>query len=234
MAIPLRRRFWKEGRSSFVLGSLKRARTQPLDEHAYAALNDCTTEIRLCSIVSAPDDAILRVECYPVRLSELQKRPFKCISYVWGDEKDKNEIILNGRIHLVTRNLYIALCRLRACGKGNDIWADALSINQRDDIEKTAQVGLMGQIYGRAEEVIISICDGTGDGAWRLSDNATVKATLLALAGDKHIYELDCYVTKSKGLKRPKDVDASLRRFFNSQWFTRTWTVSQLMGVVSQ
>lgn len=35
------------------------------------------------------------------------------------------------------------------------LWADAICINQRDDVEKSLQVAQMGRVYSAAESVIV-------------------------------------------------------------------------------
>jgi hypothetical protein len=63
----------------------------------------------------------------------------------------------------VTKSLYSALRRLRNLGYFT-IWADAICINQADDIEKGQQVQMMGHIYKHAQEVI---CD-LGEADWQV------------------------------------------------------------------
>lgn len=76
----------------------------------------------------------------------------------WGSSsKGKPElrsIICNGRVLRVTNNLYHALRELPR-QKRKLWWIDAICINQMDDIEKGAQVNMMGRIYSQAEEVVV-------------------------------------------------------------------------------
>ncbi|KAI1326194.1 heterokaryon incompatibility protein-domain-containing protein [Xylariaceae sp. FL0255] len=48
-----------------------------------------------------------------------------------------------------------ALTEYRRRGIKNLLWVDAICINQRDDVEKTAQVRIMREIYARAKRTVI-------------------------------------------------------------------------------
>ncbi len=55
----------------------------------------------------------------------------------------------------MTASLYDALTVLRLPDWPRVFWIDQIAINQRDVAEKSAQVQLMGQIYGKAAHVMI-------------------------------------------------------------------------------
>jgi len=80
---------------------------------------------------------------------------FIAISYVWGDPHDTKMVICNGKAINITRSLYSALWQWRDQGCRAHIWADAICINQNNMMEKTEQVRMMGDIYSRANIVII-------------------------------------------------------------------------------
>jgi len=82
---------------------------------------------------------------------------YAALSYVWGDEKNKSTIIVNGHEMKVTRSLGAAL---RAFRDGSEfhsnvgLWVDAICINQTDVEERGRQVRKMRDIYGKAWTVI--------------------------------------------------------------------------------
>jgi hypothetical protein len=80
---------------------------------------------------------------------------FQALSYVWGDLKEIGRICVNGGIHEVTKNLYLALLRLRHPVMERTLWVDALCINQMDLDEKRHQIALMPGIYTKASTVIM-------------------------------------------------------------------------------
>lgn len=79
---------------------------------------------------------------------------FTALSYVWGDAKNKQVILVDDSPVLVTKNLYEAMMALRPINEPLVIWIDALCINQADDDEKSWQVGSMQEIYRRAHQVL--------------------------------------------------------------------------------
>ena len=76
------------------------------------------------------------------------------LSYVWGDQKSKKRILLNGSVFEVGQNLHDALVRLSSSfevqSRGLKVWIDALCINQNDVREREVEVKKMGMIYTEA------------------------------------------------------------------------------------
>lgn len=58
----------------------------------------------------------------------------------------------------VFKNLFNALVQLQELGGSGvemALWVDAICINQRDEVEKSVQVNMMGDIFKRAEKVVV-------------------------------------------------------------------------------
>ena len=88
----------------------------------------------------------------------------EALSYTWGSQQESRTITLNGRPGFpVTRNLYNALRRLRKKSTSRRLWIDAICINQRDSLEKSRQINLMGRIYSQAAIVRIWLGDYEGN-----------------------------------------------------------------------
>lgn len=90
---------------------------------------------------------------------------YVAISYVWGQPGHDREILLDGGIVTVRYNCWFALRQmrmhpLRTTGR-RLFWCDSICINQDDDVEKSAQICLMGQIYSRA--MYVAVCIGEVD-----------------------------------------------------------------------
>ncbi|KAH8904687.1 hypothetical protein BR93DRAFT_882710 [Coniochaeta sp. PMI_546] len=86
---------------------------------------------------------------------------YAALSYVWGDERQRDEITVNGRPVSVTANLAVALRRFAWGGDGKwggargfRLWVDALCINQKDLSERERQIGRMRGIYGESWAVV--------------------------------------------------------------------------------
>ncbi|PMD32080.1 HET-domain-containing protein, partial [Hyaloscypha variabilis F] len=82
---------------------------------------------------------------------------FEALSYVWGRRRQRRAMQLgsSARMFSATENLIVALRHLRYPDRTRTLWVDALCINQKDEREKSLQVGMMGSIYSHAERVLI-------------------------------------------------------------------------------
>ncbi|KAH8662385.1 heterokaryon incompatibility protein-domain-containing protein [Xylariales sp. PMI_506] len=125
-------------------------------------------EIRILIIHYGRNNGL--VECF-LRVTPLdeQASPFKALSYVWGNADDPTTIKVNGRLLTVTKGLASALRSLGGLGPHRTdasgqhtlpLWVDALCINQGDIAERSQQVRMMGDIYSRAERVLVWLGDG--------------------------------------------------------------------------
>lgn len=107
------------------------------------------------------------VVCTLQHVSLTDDPTYNAVSYVWGDPAAVYDIILDGVSYPVAANLYQVLHRLRDYNRwypGDDdipkplvLWIDALCINQADNIERSAQVRMMTQIYTKATKVFACV-----------------------------------------------------------------------------
>lgn len=81
--------------------------------------------------------------------------PYTALSYTWGTPNFTEPITINTHPFLVTESLSSALRHLRLPTTPLLLWIDQISINQRDDVEKSAQVGMMNLIYAAAAQVLV-------------------------------------------------------------------------------
>ena len=87
---------------------------------------------------------------------------YKCLSYVWGDETDEATcalLYLDEHVIRITKNLSMALQRLRREDKPQTLWVDFVCINQADHKEREQQVGIMYQIFSKASKVVAYLGD---------------------------------------------------------------------------
>jgi hypothetical protein len=134
----------------------------------YYSLDRSIEEIRILVLRPGPQESFpLRIDIEHV---PLDKAIFSALSYVWGQQvtdrapididysvrDDTGERIWIGSSSTtIGENLGWALFHLRQPRKELNLWVDALCINQRDDVEKTWQVQLMGRIYAKADMTYI-------------------------------------------------------------------------------
>jgi hypothetical protein len=99
-----------------------------------------------------------------LRVVSLDRNPsYEALSYTWGSDSlfPSRQIICSGATIPITKNCYDALCTLKRNFKVRSIWVDAICIKQTDNTEKSHQLPLMRDIYGKARRVFIWLGNGT-------------------------------------------------------------------------
>jgi hypothetical protein len=81
-----------------------------------------------------------------------------------GDNALNRSITIDGFLISITQNLFEGLRRLRLRKGTRRLWVDAVCINQRDILERSAQVLRMAEIYARASEVPVWLGEIGKDG----------------------------------------------------------------------
>jgi len=114
-----------------------------------------TDSIRLVSIKQSTnqDDPI---SCNLEHVKFADKPKYRALSYMWGDQAVKTEILLDGAPFQVGQNLWDAPHYLRHRNDPNrmPLWIDAICINQGDVQERNRQLAMMKWIYFRADTVV--------------------------------------------------------------------------------
>lgn len=124
--------------------ALSRFRHKPLDHPSH--------QIRLVKLLPKSKGGL--IQC-TIRHENLGKQHI-ALSYVWGAPTPTRDILIDGKIFTIRKNLWDFLVRQDEHDRSNRrYWIDQISINQQDVFEKNAQVGMMGQIYRRAKKVFV-------------------------------------------------------------------------------
>lgn len=119
----------------------------------YRQLDFSNYETRFLRILEpGPSNHSIRAELVTASLTKAPE--YSAMSYTWGNEPFTGIIEIDGRDVPVARNVEAALKEL-SLPRGSLIWIDALCINQWDLYEKSYQVGFMGEVYARADTVIV-------------------------------------------------------------------------------
>jgi hypothetical protein len=157
------------GPSDFDTGALK-----SMDISLYIPLRDLAQvrEFRLLKIHHGYDHTLM-CELVPFRIHHSPS--FRALSYTWKGAFDHSEsvaetsptedILVDGRIMTVGKNLAAALRAIRDWHEGGDgfVWADAICIDQANFRERAYQVSIMGEIYCNADSVFIWLGDEAQD-----------------------------------------------------------------------
>jgi hypothetical protein len=143
--------------------------------------------------------------------------PYDALSYTWGDVEKNATIKINGMKARVTENLFTALHHLRPVEGYRILWIDAVCIDQGHDKEKSHQVQQMGDIYRRAETVIVWLGNGS-------EDSDTLMDFLRTLPSNAKVH--------SAGQLLSRDSQARyrelLKKLLNRPWFRRVWVIQEV------
>ncbi|PTB78820.1 HET-domain-containing protein [Trichoderma longibrachiatum ATCC 18648] len=186
---------------------------------ALPPVNSSASEIRILQIRPGPPTSPLQCNFLVTSLDN-QVTPYDALSYAWGnDAPDSYESIFFGDAQIgVTPSLANALRRLRLPNEPRNIWADALCINQADDIEKSLQVSMMGRIYRQSTQGAIWLGPLKHTSP---SDAQAALDTLSWIAGEQ-----DPPPWLANEPKRTA-ASAALKALLNVPWWSRIWTVQE-------
>lgn len=189
---------------------------------AYSPLNRDKGEIRLLIISSDLDSAIVRCRLVHAVLEEAPA--YTALSYCWGDLSHIKEIIVNNCKVSVTKNLATALLYLRQRGYLT-VWADALCINQYDEVEKGHQILRMTGIYSKACQTVAWI----GRDKRNLADIAAEHLDLLASQEPNSDFH-EAIASSSRNFSDSKHSTAwtAFIHLLIAPYWRRTWIIQEL------
>lgn len=149
---------------------------------------------------------------------------YRALSYVWGPPRLTEKIDLDGKQLHITPSLASALRQFRSPTTPLLIWIDQICINQKDTVERSAQVRLMHDIFRQADEVLVWLGPDANKDASRAFRLAK---SLRAILDD----ELLSSICKKAG----PDFNwihnrywKSLRRLCEQPWFRRAWIPQEI------
>ncbi|PVH77082.1 HET-domain-containing protein [Cadophora sp. DSE1049] len=179
----------------------------------YTALDSTNHEIRVLDILPGLPGTPISCSVRHTRLLRPDTVAYTSLSYVWGRADITAPITFNGISFPVTLNLASALDHVRSETEIVTFWADALCINQKDNLEKSAQVSMMGDIYR----------GGTGTSIWlgEERDGSDLAMDIIAqmdgedLGSEKNQLDGD-------GLKAIANLQAR-------DWWSRVWVIQEAL-----
>jgi len=188
--------------------------------HRYTGLpsEEC---IRILILEAGIGNEPLRCTLKTCPLHEVECQ-YEAISYVWGRPDNVTEIECDGKKLTITISLAEALRRFRLPSEQRALWADAICINQKDDYEKSSQVGKMAKIYQKARRVL----------CWLGQDDQGIAEVCFDLVkkADQEFAEIwqDSWTFDEipHDLKLADDVMLEWRKIksmLNLPWFERLW-----------
>ncbi|KAH6977365.1 heterokaryon incompatibility protein-domain-containing protein [Ilyonectria sp. MPI-CAGE-AT-0026] len=190
--------------------------------------------IRLLTLYpSTSDTKPLKGRLHQVSLDELKdpkaNHSYEALSYVWGAKHGTIPITCDSQTLLITPNCESALRHLRHRFTRRVLWIDAICIDQQSVEEKNGQVPLMGEIYTTAKSVIIWLGSGQPKDE-DLLRHARIGGRLYHVRGLETEQILPGQRTRKWVSKFISDEEIeTVRRICSNVWFTRIWTVQELL-----
>ena len=193
-----------------------------LDEtYQWTRLTD-QNDIRLLVLKPGLPEHDIECDVRHVRLSDNPN--FEAISYAWESEALPRTIYCDGKPLHITENLFRALWSFRSPTSTCSLWVDAISINQRDLVEKAEQVRMMGTIFKTATRVRVWLGNSTPEIALAFKcieygANEPERYNMVSILSRDNIYF-------------PAEVTTGLRKamlaLFCRKYFTRLWIVQEV------
>jgi hypothetical protein len=135
--------------------------------YVYTSLDsDQEDSFRLLNLLPGVGNSLVKCTLtHTTRSAPFQQ--YEALSYAWGHPSLTCEIVVNGLLLPITRNLEQALRSLRhdssVRASARILWVDAVCINQSCISERNHQVSQMHEIYAGAETVVIWLGDASAD-----------------------------------------------------------------------
>ena len=220
--------------SRFPLSSEEENSQQP---YQYSQLKGLRS-IRLVELQPASSEDSSRLVAKLVEFDLDGAPPYEAISYTWGSPVFDQVIDFpDGRLH-ITDNLASALRRFLhpATSQARLVWADQICINQADNLERSQQVSIMGDIYTGARGVLVWL--GVGNEATAQAINGLKSlAAVAALCG---VHGIKDAVVKPDFLQSTDQENqimqelvasydfAQLQPLYSRPWFSRLWIIQEV------
>lgn len=178
--------------------------------YAQFPINIKHREIRLFVLAPGSSNDVLRVELITESL-DYDDLHYTALSYTWSGPRSGSPIFVGDLPLPITKNLELALRRIRDCSRPKTLWVDAICINQDDDVEKSLQVALMGEIYASATRTWIWL--------GKESEDSDIAMDFVASFQTDGTEDLDREGTPWQ----------SLTRLLERAWWTRVWVVQEVI-----
>ena len=121
------------------------------------------------------------------------------------------------------------------------LWIDARCINQKDDVEKSSQVQMMGSIYRKATKVVVWLGPERDDSGFAMnlvkelanpSTKRHVQQELAKMAKEPHLVKRREIIFEKLiadiGFNNARSIDA-MHDLFHRAWWKRLWVLQELV-----
>ncbi|KAG4295202.1 hypothetical protein FPRO06_01786 [Fusarium proliferatum] len=160
---------------------------------------------------------------------------YEALSYSWGRQTTLHEIVVNGKVLSITESLHEALYHLRNPDEDRMLWVDALCIDQNNIKERGHQVNRMGEIYKKADRVIIWLGYLSGGNVAKFKsavdifkDNLPLHAFREWAREDERWQQQWKQTEASIELYSRNELVDGLQIVMGNPWFSRVWILQEV------
>ena len=180
--------------------------------------------IRILQFSRRQGSDYLVCDLIPVSLDDAPE--FFAVSYCWGMAQEQSGLVISGNNHISISNVVKRMLqRLIGSRDSMALWIDAICINQADNVEKSTQVSMMGDIYSTATGVLawLGDCDDENIIVQWMSRVYAEPSTEHAKIGLAILGSLN----KIKLQRALSAEEQTVLRMLNMPWFSRTWVIQE-------
>ena len=146
--------------------------------------------------------------------------------YAAGGLREPVNVMCDSMVVTIGGELHLALQHLRFEDKRRVLWVDALCINQDDFNERRKHVQLMGEIYARANTVLVWLGDTSGIDSRAFEALKVIGEKLVELRNEKNETQFKASFLSDKKI-RGLHWNA-LSDLLNRAWFGRVWVIQEI------
>ncbi|KAF5532124.1 heterokaryon incompatibility protein [Fusarium mexicanum] len=175
-----------------------------------------------------------QVQCrlYQSHLDDINS--YEALSYAWEGQDKPHEIIVDGKYLSITASLNDALFHMRRPDEDRVLWIDALCIDQNNIKERGHQVNRMGEIYKKAEKVVIWLGYLSGSSIMFQSAvnmfgrNLPSKAFREWSRDDNRWKDQWKLIEAYLGSSSHDELAEALQSLLGKPWFSRVWILQEV------
>ena len=155
---------------------------------------------------------------------------YTALSYAWGDSSMQEVIRIANSKMTVNVSLFHALRAARHSSESVLLWADAICINQQDEIEKGSQVKRMGKIFQNARAVMVYLGDDS-EGLAHDTFNLVKEANIYfehQRQTHGHPQHIPIQNLETDDISKNLSRWGNVNKLLDLPWFSRLWVVQEV------
>jgi hypothetical protein len=195
----------------------KKAHVKTFDRFQYSPLADGSIRLIRPIGTALTGEEVWEMEHFP----ENKAPAYQALSYCWGDEDATATMVCNDHQMAIRPNLAEALLRIRTVIAPRWLWIDAICISQADPVEKATMVAKMGNIYQKAQDVIVWLGKEEYDSALAMRLMSLLGQAWASVRRD--LASPVWQAIRERYISQGEESFEAISRIVQRDWFRRLW-----------